>query len=94
MYLQIEMCDCNIIRAIKARTMWGILQEWEVRNAWRVLVGSNERKRQPGRRRSSWKVVTVNLLKIKSAGMDWLQVTEGKANWQVLVNIVTNLRVP
>jgi hypothetical protein len=94
MYFQTETCHCNIITAMKARTMWQarhIARMENNRNAYKVLVRRTEGKRRPGRRRSGWKVVTVDLKKCGS--VDWSQLAQDKAKWQVLVNTVIKIRV-
>jgi hypothetical protein len=67
----------------------------EKRNAYRILVGKPEGKRQLERPRRRWeKNIKMDLKEIGWGGMDWIDVAEDKDQWRALVNTVMNLRVP
>jgi hypothetical protein len=62
-----------------------------VRNAYRILVGKSEGKRQLGRARNM-RVdnIRMDLTEIGWDGVDWIDVTQDRDQW----NTVINLRVP
>jgi hypothetical protein len=65
----------------------------EKRNAYRILVGNPEGKRQLGRPRHRWN----NNIKmdLREWGcMDWIYLAQDRNQWEALVNTVMNLRVP
>jgi hypothetical protein len=66
----------------------------EKRNAYRILVGKPEGRRPLGRPKRRW----VDNMKIDLReiwyGMDWIDLTQDKEQWRVLVNTIMNLRVP
>jgi hypothetical protein len=65
------------------------------RNAYRLLVGKSEGKRQLGRPRcrlvDNFK---MDIKEIKWDGVDWIDLAEDRDQWRALVNTVTNIRVP
>jgi hypothetical protein len=88
----------SIIRVIKSRRMrWEghVALMWEKRNAYRKLVGKPEGKRPLRReRRMCLNNVKMDLRETGLDGMDWIDVTQRKDQWNALVNMVMNLRVP
>jgi hypothetical protein len=67
----------------------------ERRNAYRILVGKSEGKRQLGRPRRRWEDnIRTDLREIGWGGMDWLDLAPDRDQWRALVNTVMNLRVP
>jgi hypothetical protein len=67
----------------------------EKRNAYRILVGKPERKRQMGRPRRRWvENIKMDLREIGWDGMDLIDLAQDRNQWMALVNIVMNLRVP
>jgi hypothetical protein len=63
----------------------------EKRNAYRILVGKPNGKRQLGRPRRRWMDnIKIDLSEIGWDGMDWIDL----AQWKALVNTVMNFRVP
>jgi hypothetical protein len=68
----------------------------ERRGAYRVLVGKSEGRRPhfegpsvDGRIMLKW-----ILEKLDGVGMDWLNMTEDRDRWRILVSAVMNLRFP
>jgi hypothetical protein len=67
----------------------------EMRNAYNILVGKPEVKRQLGRPRHRWKDNTVlNLWVIGWESVEWMHLGQDGDQWQALVNTVMNLQVP
>jgi hypothetical protein len=67
----------------------------EKRNAYIILVGKSEGKRPLGRPRRRWvDNIKMDLRDIGWDGMDWIDLAQNRDHWRVLVNTVTNLRVP
>jgi hypothetical protein len=67
----------------------------EKRNAYRILVGKSEEKRQPGRPRRRWMDnIKTDLREIEWDGMDLINLAQDRDQWRTLVNTVMNLRVP
>jgi hypothetical protein len=64
-------------------------------NAYRILVGKPEGRRQLGRPRCRWKDnIRMDLREIGWGGMDWIDLAQDRDKWQTFVNMVMNLRVP
>jgi hypothetical protein len=69
----------------------------ERRGIYRILVGKSVGKRAFGIPRRRWGrggIIKVDLQEVGCGGMDWIDVTQDKDRWRVLVSAVTNLRVP
>jgi hypothetical protein len=63
------------------------------RNACRILVGKP--KRPLGRPRLMWvDNIKIDLTEIGWIGMDWIDLTQDRNQWKILVNTVMNLQVP
>jgi hypothetical protein len=88
----------NIIRNIKSRRMsWTghIVRRREMRNAYRILVRKQGRKRPLGRPRRKWADnIKMDLREIGWHGMDWIDLTQDKNGWRALAITVMNLWVP
>jgi hypothetical protein len=66
---------------------------WEKRNAYRILVGKPEGKRQLGRPRRRWvDNIKMDLREIGWGSMDWIDLTQDGDQWRALVNTVMNFR--
>jgi hypothetical protein len=66
-----------------------------MRNAYNILVGNLERKRQLGRPRCRWE--HNNEMDLTEEGwefVDWMHLAQDKDHLSVLVNTVMNLLVP
>jgi hypothetical protein len=62
-------------------------------NAYRILVGKAEGKRQLGRRRRrSVDNIKIDLREIGWDGMDWIDLGQDRDQWMAVVNTVMNLR--
>jgi hypothetical protein len=78
----------NTIRMINSRRMrWAghVARMGEKRNAYRILMGKPEGRRQFGRRRRRW----VDNIKMHLSEIGWDRV-----QWRALVNAVMNLWIP
>jgi len=65
------------------------------RGAYRVLVGRPEGKRPLVTPRCRWEdIIKIDLQAVGWGGMEWIDLTENRDMWQVLVNVVMNLWVP
>jgi hypothetical protein len=59
------------------------------------LVGKPEGKRPPGRPRRRWvDNITMDLVEVGWADVDWIGLAQDRDRWRALVNSVLNLRVP
>jgi hypothetical protein len=66
----------------------------EKRGAYRASVGKLEGRRSLGRPRRRWEDnIKVDLREIGWAGMDWINLAQGRDRWRAVVNAVMNLRV-
>jgi hypothetical protein len=67
----------------------------EKRDAYRVLVGKPDEKRQLGRPRCRWvDNIKMYLREIGWGDMKWIDLAEDRDQWRVLVNTVMSLWVP
>jgi hypothetical protein len=67
----------------------------EKRNAYRLLVGKSEGKRQLGRpRRRCANNIKMDLGDVEWDGVGWISLAKDRNRWRALVNSVMNLRVP
>jgi hypothetical protein len=58
----------------------------ERRGVYSVLVGNPEGKRPLGRPRHRWEdEIKIDLQEVEWRGMDWIDLTQDKDNWQTLV---------
>jgi hypothetical protein len=88
----------SINRIIKSRRMrWvgHVARMGEKKNAYRLLVGKPEGKRQLGRPRSRWvDNIRMDLVEVGWGDVDWIGLAKDRNRWRALVNVVMNLRVP
>jgi hypothetical protein len=67
----------------------------EKRNAYRILVGKQERERLLGRPKRRWvDSIKMDLRETGWNGMDWIDLTHDSYQWRTLVYTVTNIRIP
>jgi hypothetical protein len=67
----------------------------EKRNAYRLLAGKREEKRPLGRPRRRWMDnIRMNLGEVGWGNVDWIGLAMDRNRCRVLVNLVSNLRVP
>jgi hypothetical protein len=65
------------------------------RNAYRILVGNPEGKRQLRRPRRRWvDNLKMDLREIGWDGIDWIDLAQNRDQWRAVVNTVMNIRVP
>jgi hypothetical protein len=87
----------SIIRMMKTRRMrWAghVERMEEKRNAYMLLVGKPEGKRQLGRERHRWvDNITMDLGKVGWGDVDCNDLAQHRDRWSALVNSVLNLRV-
>jgi hypothetical protein len=60
----------------------------------RVLVWKPKGKRPLGRRHRWEDNIKMDLQKVGSGSMDWIELAQDRGSWQALANAVMNLRVP
>jgi hypothetical protein len=86
------------IRIIKSRKLsWAghVARIVKDKNAYRILVGKPEGKRQLGRPRRKWEnIIKMDLRNMGWGGVDWIDLAQHKEQWRPLVNMVMNIRVP
>jgi hypothetical protein len=67
----------------------------EKRNAYRILVGKQERKRPLGRPRCRREDnIKTDLRETGRSCMDWFHLALDRDQWRALVNVVVNLWLP
>jgi hypothetical protein len=65
------------------------------RGEYRVLLGKPEGKRPLGRPRCRRENnIKLSLQEVGCGGMDWIELSQDRDRWQVLVNMVMKLLVP
>ena len=88
----------NILRVIKSRRMrWAghVARMGEEREAYRVLVGKPEGKRQLGRPKRRWvDNIRMDLQEVGCGYVDWIGLAQDSRRWRTPVSAVTNLRGP
>jgi hypothetical protein len=64
-------------------------------DAYKVLVGKPEGKRQLGRPKCSWEDnIRINLREAWWEGVYWIHLAQDRDQWWALVNTLMNLQVP
>jgi hypothetical protein len=67
----------------------------ELRNAYKILVGSLEGKRPLERPKLRWEDdIKLDLREIGLAGVDWIDLAEDRNWWWTVVKTVMNLWLP
>jgi hypothetical protein len=67
----------------------------EKRNAYILLVGKPEGKRQLRRPRRRWvNNIRMDLGEVGWGDVDWIGLAKDRNRWRALVNSVLNLRIP
>jgi hypothetical protein len=88
----------NIIRVIKSRTMrlaWHVARNGDRKYAYRVLLGRPEGKKPLGRPRLRGEDnIKMDLQEVAWGSMNWIDLSQHRDRWWVLVKAVMNLPVP
>ena len=88
----------NIMGVVKSRRMrWAgyVARMREGRGVHRVLVGKPEGKRPLGRPRRRWEDnIKMDIQEVGGSCGDWMELTQDRDSWRVLVGTVRNFRVP
>jgi hypothetical protein len=67
---------------------------YQMRNAYKTLVGEPEGNRPLGRVRRRWEDnIRMDLTEIGWEGVNWMHLDQGRDQWQALVNTVMNLQL-
>ena len=67
----------------------------ERRDAFRGCDGDTEGKRPLENPNCRWEDnIKMDLQEVECGGMDWIDMTEDRDGWRVLVNAVMNLGIP
>jgi hypothetical protein len=67
----------------------------DMRNAYKIVVGKPEGKRQVGRSRSRWEYnIRIYLQEIGWEGVNWICLAQDRDQWWVLFSLVMKLWVP
>ena len=61
------------------------------RNAYRILKGEPEGKRNPGRRRRTLDDIKTDFGEMFWDGVDWIDLAQDRDSWRAVVNAVTKL---
>jgi hypothetical protein len=65
-----------------------VVRIWEMRNAYKILIGNPEGNRPLGRRRRRWKNNIKN--DVREDGVGWIHVAQDRDSWRALVFTVMN----
>jgi hypothetical protein len=87
----------SVITIIKSRRMsWSghVARMGEKMNAYRLLVGNPEGKRQLRRKRRRWvDNIRMDLGEVGRGDVDWIGLAKDRNRWKTVVNSVLNVRV-
>jgi hypothetical protein len=84
-----------IIKPMRIRWVGYVARMGEKWNKYRLFLGELEGKRPLGRPRRRWMDnIRMVLGEVGWGGVDWIDLAQVKDRWRVLVNSVTNFRVP
>jgi len=65
----------------------------EVRNVYKILIGKPEGNRPLGKHWRRWEDnIRMDVRKIGREGVDWIHLAQERNQWQVLMNMIMNLR--
>jgi hypothetical protein len=83
-----------MIKSRRMRWVGHVARMGVKRNAYRILVGKPEGKRQLGRpRRRSVDNIKIDLREIECDDIDWIDLAQDRDQWRALVNTLMNLRI-
>jgi len=86
----------NIVRMVKSKMRWveHVARMGEIRNAYNILVGKTEEKRQLGRTRLRWEDnIVEDLREIGWEDVDRMHLTQDRDQWWSVKNTVMKLWV-
>jgi hypothetical protein len=67
----------------------------EMRDVYEILFGKLEWKRPLGRPRCRWiDSIRRNFREVGCEDVDWIHLAQDRDQWQILVNMVTNIWAP
>jgi hypothetical protein len=75
------------------RWAWHVACKRAKMNAYRILMGKSEGKRQLARLRCRWDY-RIKRERMQDRGMEWIDLAEDMDQWRALLNVVMNLLVP
>jgi hypothetical protein len=85
----------RILKSRRMRWVGHVARMGEKRNAYRILVGKPEGKRQLGRPKRRWvDNIKMDLREIGWDRVDWMDMAQDRAQWRALLDTVLNLGVP
>jgi hypothetical protein len=88
----------NIIKVVKPMEMRGaghVSPVGEMGREYKILIGKPEVRRPRRRPRRKWEdIIRMDFREIGWEDVDWICLTQDREQWQVLINIVMNLRFP
>jgi hypothetical protein len=65
-----------------------------MRNSYKILIGTRERKKPLGRPRRRWKDnIKMDLREIVWEVVDWIHLGQHRNQWRAVVNTVMNFRL-
>ena len=68
---------------------------WDMRGAYKVLLGKPEGKRLHGRPRRRWEDnIKMDIQEVRWGDMDWIDLAQDRNMWRAVVNAVVKLRIP
>jgi hypothetical protein len=68
---------------------------WDMRDAYKVLMGKPEGKRPRGRPRHQWEDnIKMDHQEVRWGDVDWIDLAQDRNMWRAVVNAVMKFRIP